>query len=218
MEDKPNQQQTYISGLFSGCQVLSHRLFPKRQLLKCTNSHAATLPVFPNRSTRPIAFPSRSARPPSRSVPLQPTAPQKAQPYLWEVAVWENVNLGSRPWESTRHRFRGGGSFSGGGGTVLKIERQISGDETILNVHRSIIPKFPNYAKFFNSFFLKVFIFLKNVINQSFIFQGTCPDLGLLCWVSKVWENHQLQTVYLVISHNIHKLRCIHVKGVYRNY
>ena len=63
-------------------------------------------------------------------------------------------------------------------------------------------------------FFLKVFIFLKNVINQSFIFQGTCPDQGLLCWVSKVWENHQLQTVYLVISHNIHKLTCI-MSGAY---
>ena len=57
----------------------SQGYFHKWQLPKCGIYQTATSQVCPSRSDRP---------------PLQPTAPQRAKPNLWEVATWEIAHLG----------------------------------------------------------------------------------------------------------------------------
>ena len=94
--------------------------FPKRQLPKYFRS-TRPQPVLAS-ALGTVAHPSRSAW-----LPLQPAAPQRALPNLWEVAAWViahlvcchmgNCHLGSRPWGNAFGKVPN--TSSRGGGMIL---------------------------------------------------------------------------------------------------
>ena len=85
----------FLSGKFPNL------LFPKRQLYKRTQSVLAL--VFQCSAPQPVLAAALGS-------PLQPAAPQRTKPNLWEIAAWEieflgschfgNCHLGSLPWKN----------------------------------------------------------------------------------------------------------------------